>query len=133
MVIVWFLAFFALVSSSCARKAVMELEEFSTPEKTYRLWIETADKGDIPNNIRCITDASKRTMDLQLRQMDVFMERMSANVKVFKTYSIAEQKMRGDRAVVVLKGKKGDITIVPFRKEDEGWKVDLVSLFTGAG
>lgn len=127
------LVFWVLVLNSCAEKEVRSLEEFSTPEKTYRLWLETAEKGDIPGNMRCITEASKRTMDPQLRQMDEFMSRMTANVKMFKTYTIAEQKSKEDRAVVVLKGQKGDIMVVPLRKEAEGWKIDLIALFSGTG
>lgn len=116
---------------SCSEKEVKVLEEFSTPEKTYRFWLETAEKGDIQSNNRCVTKASQKVVDSQMRQMDEFMSRMSANLKIFKTYTISEQRSKGDKAVVVLKGPKGEIIVVPLSKEAEGWKVDLISLFGG--
>lgn len=128
-----FLAFCAVVLSSCAKKEVKELEKFSTPEKTYRLWLETAEKGDVQNNMKCVTEASKRIMEQQLTQMDAFIGRLNANVMVFKTYTITDQKMLEDKAVVMLKDKKGSLMIVPLMKESEGWKIDLVSLFGGMG
>lgn len=122
-----------LILNSCSKKEVAMIEEFSTPEKTYRLWLETAERGDIQNNNRCITEASKRLVDSQLRQMDEFMRRMSANVTIFKSYSLSEQRSKEDKAVVILKGTKGDVIVVPLKKEAEGWKIDLISLFGGAG
>lgn len=121
------------VLNSCAREKITPREEFSTPEKTYRLWLETAEKGDIQNNIRCVTDDSKKVVDSQIRQMDEFMSRMSANIKIFKTYTIAERRAKEDKAIVVLKGPGGEVIVVPLKKEAEGWKVDLISLFSGAG
>jgi len=118
---------------SCEGKKIAPREELSTPEKTYRLWLETADKGDIPGNMECITEASRRIMDSQLKHMDEFMRRMKGNVAVFKTYSVAEQRSKDEMAVVILKGKAGDIIFVPFKKEEEGWKVDFISLFAGQG
>lgn len=126
-----FLVLFVLSLNSCTKKEVKELEEFSAPEKTYRLWVETAEKGDVPGNMRCITEASKRIMEPQLRQMDEFMRRMTDNVRVFKTYTVSEQKSKEDRGVVVLKGKKGDIMVIPLKRELEGWKIDLISLLSG--
>lgn len=117
--------------NSCAKEEVKVAEEFSSPEKTYRFWMETAEKGDIPNNMRSITEASKRIMDSQLRDMDTFMRRLNENTKVFKTYTIMEQKSKDDKAVVVLKGQMGDLMVVPLKKEVDGWKVDLLSLFGG--
>lgn len=122
-----------LLLSSCSKEKVETREEFSTPEKTYRLWLGTAEKGDIDNNVRCVTEASKRLVDSQLRNMDEFMRRMSASVQMFKAYTIAEQRSKEDRAVVVLKGEKGDIIVVPLKREAEGWKIDLISLFSGSG
>lgn len=119
------------ILTSCTEKEVKVLEEFSTPEKTYRFWLETAEKGDIQNNNRCVTEASKRLVNSQMRQMDEFMGRLAMNVAIFKTYTISEQRSKGDKAVVVLKGTKGEIIVVPLSKEAEGWKIDLISLFGG--
>ena len=124
---------FAAVLWSCSEKGKALKEEFSTPEKTYRFWLETAEKRDIRNNNRCITEASQRIVDSQMRQMDEFMSRMTANVMVFKTYTITEQRIKDDKAVIVLKEPKGDMIVVPLKKEDEGWKIDLISLFGGGG
>lgn len=121
----------ALFLNSCAKEEVKVAEEFSSPEKAYRFWMETAEKGDIPNNMRSITEASKRIMDSQLGDMDTFMRRLNENTKVFKTYTISEQKSKDDKAVVVLKGQKGDLMVVPLKKEADGWKIDLMSLFGG--
>lgn len=122
---------FLFVSGSCAKETIAVKEEFSTPEKTYRLWLETAEKGDIQSNSRCVTEASKRLVDSQMGQMEEFMKRMSANIIIFKTYTILEQKSKEDKAVVILKGPKGDIMAIPLMKEAEGWKINLISLFGG--
>lgn len=124
------LASLFLFSNSCARRDVVLKEEFSAPEKTYKLWVETAEKGDIPNNIRCVTEASKKMMDAQLKHMNEFMRRMTANLKVFKTYTISEIKIKEDRAVILLKGPTSDTVVVPFSKEADGWKVDLIAMFS---
>lgn len=126
----WVLVIFFILTS-CTEKEVKVLEEFSTPEKTYRFWLETAEKGDIHGNSRCVTEASKRLVDSQMRRMDDFMGRLATNVAIFKTYTISEQRSKGDKAVVVLKGPKGEIIVVPLSKEAEGWKIDLISLFGG--
>lgn len=122
---------FLLMLNSCSKKEVAISEEFSTPEKTYRLWLDTAEKGDIQSNNRCVTEASQRLVDSQMAQMEEFMKRMSANLAIFKTYTIMEQKSKEDKAVVILKSPKGDIIVVPLAKEAEGWKIDLISLFGG--
>lgn len=118
---------------ACSRKELEVREELSTPEKTYRLWLETAEQGDIPGNMGCITEASKRIVDRQVRQMDEFMKRLGENVRVFKTYTLVESRMKDEEAVVILKGEKGDIIVVPLAKEADGWKIDLVALFSGMG
>lgn len=120
---------FIILISSCADKRAKE--EFSTPIKTYRLWLDSAERGDIAASMDCITEASKKIMDSQLKQMDVFMSRMMSNVKIFKRYSVVEEETNRDRAVVVLQGPSGDRISVPFVKEPEGWKVDLMALFGG--
>lgn len=129
MMLFIFVAVVAL--NSCSREEVKAREEFSTPEKAYRFWLETAGKGDIESNMMSVTRASKTIMDSQLRNMDVFMGRLKENVRVFKTYTLLEQRSKEDRAVVVLKGTKGDMIVIPLKKEAEGWKIDLVSLFGG--
>lgn len=130
---VFYISVILFTLTSCSKKEVTPRDEFSTPGKTYRLWIETAEKGDIENSMRCVTEASKRIMDAQIRRMDEFMKRSNENIKIFKTYTIVEQKSREDKAVVVLRGKRNDIIVVPLKKEAEGWKIDLISLFSGAG
>lgn len=116
---------------SCAKKELAVRKEFSTPENAYRFWLETAEKGDISNNMLSVTEASKKIMDAQVRQLDEFMRRMNENVRIFKTYTLAEHKVKGDKAIIMLKGPKGETILVPLKKEAEGWKVDLVALFSG--
>lgn len=130
----FFLTLFSalMILVSCTREKVEIREEFSTPEKTYRIWLDTAGKGDISTNIKCVTEASKRIVDSQMKEMDVFMARLGPSVKLFRSYTIMESKTKEDKAVVVLKGKKGDLLVVPMKKEAEGWKIDLISLFGGA-
>lgn len=130
-VFVIFVLVFVFMFSSCSKKEIAVKEELSTPEKTYRLWLETAEKGDIQGNNRGVTEASKRLVDSQMGQMEEFMRRMSANIAIFKTYTILEQKSKEDKAVVILKGPKGDIMVVPLQREADGWKIDLISLFGG--
>lgn len=123
----------ALLTLACSEEKLSIREDFSSPEKTYRFWMETAERGDMDNNIRCMTEPSRRVMDSQLRQMDEFMKRLNENMKIFKRYTLTEQKIMDEKAIVVLKGPKGDVMIVPLKKEAEGWKIDLISLFGGMG
>lgn len=127
-----FICLLLAVLTACSKEQAVVKEEFSTPEKSYRFWLNTAEKGDIPNNMRSITDDSKRIMDAQLGNMDVFMARLNENVRVFKAYTLAEQRLKEDKAIVVLKGAKGEVLVVPLKKEAEGWKIDLMSLFSGS-
>lgn len=105
---------------------------FSTPEKTYRLWFETALRGDISGNMECISESSRRMMDTQMNQMDQFAARLNANMQTFKSYSVTDQKMKGDRAVVLLKDADGDIIAIPLMRENDAWKIDLVAFFGGS-
>jgi len=116
---------------ACSGENSSVSEEFSTPEKTYRFWLEVTEKGDIANSIRCVSEDSKKMVDEQLTHMSDFMDRTAANLEVFKTYSIYDQKIKEDRAVVLLKGEKGDTIVVPLKREDDGWKVDLLAMFGG--
>ena len=118
---------------SCSEEKVEIKEQFSTPEKTYRLWIETAEREDIPANMACLTDASKRLMDKQLQQLDEFMRRLKMNVAIFKSYTVSDHKVKDDRAVVILKGPKEEVIAVPLMMEAEGWKIDMIALFGGTG
>lgn len=121
-----------IMLNSCGNKEIATAkDEFSSPERTYRLWLETAEKGDISNNTRCVTEASKRIIDSQMRNMDDFMSKLNENVKIFKTYTMIEQKIKEDKAMMILKGRKGDIMAIPLKKEAEGWKIDLMTLFGG--
>ncbi len=129
--LLWVFAMFFLLNACMDRQGPVS-ERFSTPEKTYRFWMEASEKEDIPKSIECLTEPSKRIMEAQLRHMDVFMARMRANVGVFGTYTLVDQKIKGDKAVVLLKGQKGDIIPVPMEKEIDGWKIDMVALFGGS-
>lgn len=129
----YFLGFALLfLLSACTNEQISVDERLSTPEKTYRLWFQASEKEDIPQSMEYLTAPSKRIMEAQLRDMDVLIARMRANIGVFRTYTIVEQKLKEDRAVILLKGQGGDIIPVPMKKEPDGWKVDLVALFGGA-
>lgn len=125
------LPFLFLVLISCAKEEVEVREEFSTPEKTYRAWLDASERGDMEMSMRCLTEPSRRLMEAQFGQMEEFKRRLNANMATFRIYSVTEQKIKKDQAVVLLKGPGGDLFAVPLRKEAEGWKVDMLSLFSG--
>ena len=127
----WVFAMFFSLNACMDRQSPVS-ERFSTPEKTYRFWMEASEKEDIPKSMQCLTESSKRIMEAQLRQMDIFMARMRANVAIFGTYTLVDQKIKDDKAVVLLKGKNGDVIPVPMKKESDGWKIDMVALFSGS-
>ena len=106
--------------------------KYSTPRKTYVYWLEVSQSGDIAENLKCLNGASRKFMDLQVKNRDIFIDRMTRSAMIFKNYSIAGEKMRGGKAVLVLKEPKTGNTIpIPFMKEDGEWKVDLIALFSG--
>lgn len=119
----------SLVLGSCMKGSF----EFSTPESTYKLWLETAEKGDIAGNMECITEESKTLVDNQARYFDSFIAGMMARTKMIKSYRIVEQKIDGKEAALVLRGPRNDTFVVPFKKEADGWKVDLVTFMGSAG
>lgn len=129
---VWILIvgmFIIMTAIGCAKKKVEQDPRFSTPQKTYDFWLETALKGDVVTSSLCITEESKKVMDLQAKNRDVFIERLTTQAKLFKEYTITDTKIKEDRAVILLNGPKGDALVVPFKREADGWKVDLIGMF----
>ena len=125
----WFALLFFLLFS-CEKKA--EDVRFSTPGKTYDIWLRTAIEGDYAANIECLTKASRKFTDSQAKQRMVFMERMVGSAKVYKNYDIVGENIKGDRAVVIIREpKSGDSIAIPFQYEEGGWKVDLIAMFSG--
>lgn len=118
-------------ASSCGGKREGE-ERFATPGKTYRVWVETAVTGDFATNMECVTKASRRFMDSQAKHRAEFMERMTGAAKIFNSYLIVDENIKGDKAVVVIREpESGDSIAVPFLYEEGGWKVDLIAMFSG--
>ncbi len=116
---------------SCTGEERSREENFSSPDGTYRIWLERTEKGDIAGSARCLSEKSRKLLDSQLPQMDTFMERLADNVKVFGTYTLADYKIKGERAVVILRRSGEDVIVVPMVKEQGKWKVDLIALFGG--
>lgn len=119
-----------LGASSCKNKA--ENVVFTSPGKTYAVWVETAVRGDLAANMECITRASKKFMDGQAKHRAVFMERMMQSAKIYSNYSVVGENTKGDKAVVIISDpKSGDSIAIPFLYEEGGWKVDLIAMFSG--
>lgn len=105
-------------------------ERFSTPKKTYEFWMKTSGTGDIGGGMECLTKASQRFMDLQTKNRDIFIKRLADYSIVFSQYQVVEEKIKKDKAYVVLsEPKSGNTMAVPLLFEDGGWKVDLISMF----
>jgi len=120
-----------VLATSCGEKRQTD-ERFSTPVKTYAIWLDTAVKGDYAANIECVTKASVKFMDSMAKHRTVFMERMMAAAKLYDTYDILDENIKGVKAVVVLsEPQSGQSIAVPFLYEDDGWKVDLITMFSG--
>lgn len=114
----------------CAEKKIDE--RFSTPKKTYEIWLDASIKGDIPAGMECITKASQKFMEIETKGRSIFMERMVQSAQVFKDYPVADEVIKGDKAVVVIREpRSGSAIAVPFQYEDGGWKVDLIAMFSG--
>lgn len=120
-----------LCMGGCSKESGVD-ERFSSPQKTYRLWLKTTEEGDISGNLDCVTESSRALIDTQFRHMDSFIKGMTARAMVMKNYSVMEQRIDEEEAVMVLKGPKGDTFAIPFKKEADGWKVDLAA-FLGGG
>lgn len=117
---------------ACKQKGENVPDGRSTPEKSYKSWIEAGVDGDLVKSMEYVTEASKKMMDQQVKERGEFMRRMTANVAVFKNYSIVDRKESGDKAMLLTESpdKKGRIA-VPFVREQDGWKVDLIKMFMG--
>lgn len=120
-----------VVFASCGRSEVRIREEFSSPEKTYKVWIDAGVEGDIARALECVSTASKRFME-QIQDREVFVKRMVSSSAAFKSFSVVDTKVSGDKAIILIESpdKNGRISI-PFIKEADGWKVDMVAMFGG--
>lgn len=120
-----------LFANSCGEKKRGE-ERFATPGKTYAVWVETAVTGDFATNIECVTKASRRFMDNQVKHRAVFMERMMQSAAIYSNYSVTAENIKGGKAVVVIRDPESGASIaVPFLYEEGGWKADLIAMFSG--
>lgn len=127
LLIVWI--FIVMTAIGCTKKKVEPDPRLSTPLKTYGLWLKAAMQGDIVTSTLCITEESKKVMDLQAKNRDEFIRRLTTQAKLFNEYKITDTKTKEDKAIVLLTGPKGDTLVVPFKKEADGWKVDLLAMF----
>ena len=127
--VVWLFLFLSI--SGCSEKSVDE--RFKTPRSTYDLWLESSLKNDMETNMACITKASRKLMEqMEGKKEEIFMRRMIQASAVFKSYSVAEEKIEGDKAILLIREPKSQSAIViPFKSETDGWKVDLVTMFGG--
>lgn len=123
---------FLALAAGCGDKGRPVREELSSPKKAYLYWIKAGAEGDFIKSTDCISEASLRMMDQMAKQRDQFMRSMTANAAVFKTYSILDERISGDKAVVLTESpdKKARVA-VPFALEGKEWKVDLVKMFGG--
>ena len=124
------LSFFIFFLAGCAEKNVEEDPRLSSPKATYDLWLDASLRGDLPASLDFVTKESKKFVDLQAKNRDVFMQRLIKNAKEFKKFEIVDTKIKKDRAVVLTRGPKGATIAVPFKKDPDGWKVDLLAMFT---
>lgn len=114
----------------CKGKTVKMDPRLSSPIKTYELWLDAAVKGDVAASLVCVTDASKEFVG-KVKNRDVFLERLTYSAKIFRdSYSIVDTKIKDEGAIILLKGANGDTIAVPFKKDGEGWKVDLIAMFS---
>lgn len=114
----------------CGEKKTEIDPRFSSPEKAYNIWIDAGVKGDLVTSLECITEESKKFVDIQAKQRDIFLQKMVENSKVFKEYSIIDSKVKENRAVLLTKGPDGNTIVIPFKRDAEGWKVDLIAMFS---
>lgn len=120
----------SLLIGSCSNQAADE--RFSSPAKTYSLWLDSSSKGDIPTNMECMTKASQKFMDLQSKKRDIFISRMVQSANIFKNYSVVDERIKGDKAIVLIKDpKSGHSVAVPFQLEGGELKVYLIAMFSG--
>lgn len=122
-----------LLVSSCSYEEEAD-NRFSTPRKSYDLWIDASAKGDIPATMECLTRNSENFMKQQMKNRDIFIKRMVGSAKIFNNYSSIKVDIKGDSATLILKSpKKQNLINVPFRLEDGEWKVDLIAMFGRKG
>lgn len=120
----------ALIACSCAEK--VPDERFSSPLKVYEVWLQTAIDGDMSANLECLTGASLKFMDRRSKSRELFIARMAGSAKVFRNYSVENEKIKDKRAVVmIVEPKSGNRITVPFLYEEGEWKVDLIAMFGG--
>lgn len=132
-VLVFFTFCMLLVTfTSCGRKESATRDEFSTPEKTYDLWMNAGVEGNLVKSMECISEASKRMMDQIVQGREEFMKKMVVNAAVFKNFSVIDKKITGNSAIFLTESPDKKVKIaVPFVLERDGWKVDLIKMFGG--
>lgn len=126
------LVFIFVFLASCSSQNDHVRDEFKTPRSTYEYWIAVGVKGDLAGSVESLTVASKRMMDQLTKERDVFMQRMTSSAAVFRTYSIVEERVSGDKAIILIESKDKRARIaVPLLLEKGAWKIDLVKMFGG--
>lgn len=117
---------------SCGEKNETSRQEFSSPVSTYLFWLKAGVDGNFADSTICLSKASRVMMDQMTKDRDEFMRRMTSSSTVFNTYSVIEEKISGDKALVLIESpnKKARIA-VPLVMEGLEWKVDLVKMFGG--
>ena len=127
-----FLCIAAFFMVSCGKKGDGPRDEYRTPSLTYKEWIKAGSEGDIYGSTEAITEVSRKMMDQLERNRDEFVRRMVASSAAFKNYSIGEERITGNRAMVMIESpdKKARI-VIPLALEKGEWKVDLIKMFGG--
>lgn len=126
------LAAFIVFLASCGQKEGQARKEFATPKSAYHYWLKAGVEGDIAGSMESMTEASKTMMDQMSKERHEFIQRMTASSAIFEKYSVVDERISGNKAVVLTESpdKKGRIAI-PLALEGKEWKIDLVKMFGG--
>lgn len=119
-----------ILVAGCAKEKIETDPRLSSPEKAYLLWVESGIKGDIDTSNLCVTEESRKFIDIQIKNKQLTTEKLVEQSARFKEYKVIDTKYKGERAVMLTKSpQKGDTIVLPFKKDGKGWKVDLIALF----
>lgn len=118
--------------SACGNDENKVRAEYSSPEKAYANWLNAGVAGDLYRSTEALSEASERMMDQMAKNRNEFMKRMVAGANIFKTYSIVDKRISGDKALILIESpdKKQKVPI-PLLREKGEWKVDLIKMFGG--
>ena len=118
ILVVIVLVVLVLVGAGCGRG------KYSSPEKTYSLFIKAMEEGNIDAYLECFTEESQQSQELLKITRRVTPETLKAVAERYKAAELKVIEKTDDMDVMTLETAEAGVLI--FKKEKGNWKIDII-------